>query len=120
MTFNIHNEPLYRLAHAVAPLFSECASFSSPEETGAAGDTRLLISNPFGPETRAITLTFPASVIGVYDTMDIRRQARVHRNVSSITYRRRDEILNRRRDGCATGQPACTISFGDEIFNATR
>ena len=120
MIFNIHNEPLYRLANAVAPLFSEYASYSSPEESGASSESRLLISNPFGPETRAITLTFPASVITAYDTMDIRRQARVHRNVSTITYRHRDEILNRRRAGCATGQPTGTISFGDEIFNATR
>jgi hypothetical protein len=118
-TFNVVQEPLYRLAYAVAPLFSEAASYASPSEA-ASGESRLFINNPFGVDTRSVALAFPADVLQTYDEMDVRSQARVHRNVVKITYARRGELMEGGDDLAATiAQPTpYEIRFGDEILRS--
>jgi hypothetical protein len=118
-TFNVVQEPLYRLAYAVAPLFSDTASYASPPDA-ASGDSRLFINNPFGVDTRPVALAFPAHVLQTYDEMDVRSQARVHRNVVKITYARRGELIEGGDDLAGTiAQPTpYEIRFGDEILRA--
>jgi hypothetical protein len=118
-TFNVAHEPLYRLAYAVAPLFSHAASYASPDDA-PSGESRLFINNPFGPETRAVALAFPAHVLERYDEMDVRSQACVHCNVAKITYAWRGGLLDNGDDVASTiADPTpYEILFGDEILGA--
>lgn len=118
-TFNVAQEPLYRLAYAVAPLFSRAASYGSPVDE-PSGESRLFIKNPFGPDTRSIALAFPVHILERYDEMDVKSQACVHRNVAKIAYARRGEFIEDGDDVAGTiSEPSpLEIRFGEEILRA--
>lgn len=120
-TFDIAQEPLYRLAYAVAPLFSRSASYASGIDA-PSGENRLFIHDPFGPHTRPVALAFPVHVVERYDEMDVRSQACVHRNVAKITYARRRELIEDSGDDAqAIAEPTpFEIRFGDEMFRALQ
>lgn len=117
-TFDIEHDPIYRLAHAVSPLFSDAASYVSPGSS-TSDEMRLFVNDPFGPDTAPVAFAFPKAVVDAYDGMDVKAQARVHRNIVKITYTRRAEIL-RRDCGCPGSRSPFEITFGEEIFNAVK
>jgi hypothetical protein len=118
-TINVAPEPLYRLAYAVAPLFSDAATFAAPEDEHS-GASRLFISDPFGHDTRAVAFAFPVDVLERYDEMDAGSQAHVHANVAKIAYARRGELIDRITHGAAVEAPPREIRFGEEIFRSVR
>jgi hypothetical protein len=118
-TINVAPEPLYRLAYAVAPLFSDAATFAAPDDEHA-GASRLFIRDPFGHDTRPVAFAFPVDILKRYDEMDAGSQAHVHTNVAKIAYARRAELIDRMRNGAAVEAPPREIRFGEEIFRRLR